>query len=206
MKALVGAFNQEKALVGAFSVIVKTNCETDGALLHTLQYLNCFISFQCGGTMVDAPCSRVGHIYRKYSPFGGAGKGDYLGRNYKRVAAVWMDEYAEFIYKRRPHYRDMDPGDISAQLELRRKLQCKPFKWFMKEVAFDLPRHYPPVEPEDFVSGEIRSVAEPGVCVDTGFKRQGETFGLEKCMKGRAGASGEQKFSLTWRKVSKKIK
>ena len=30
MKVLVGAFNQEKALVGAFSVIVKTNCETDG--------------------------------------------------------------------------------------------------------------------------------------------------------------------------------
>ena len=26
-----GAFNQEKALVGAFSVIVKTDCETDGS-------------------------------------------------------------------------------------------------------------------------------------------------------------------------------
>ena len=29
MKALVGAFNQEKALVGTFSVIVKTDFETD---------------------------------------------------------------------------------------------------------------------------------------------------------------------------------
>ena len=28
---LVGAFNQEKALVGAFSVIVKTDCEIDGS-------------------------------------------------------------------------------------------------------------------------------------------------------------------------------
>ena len=35
MKALVGAFNQEKALVGAFSVIVKTDCGTDGALHST---------------------------------------------------------------------------------------------------------------------------------------------------------------------------
>ena len=31
MKALVGAFNQEKARVGAFFVIVKTDCETDGS-------------------------------------------------------------------------------------------------------------------------------------------------------------------------------
>ena len=29
VKALVGTFNQEKALVGAFSVIVKPDCETD---------------------------------------------------------------------------------------------------------------------------------------------------------------------------------
>ena len=35
MKALLGAFNQEKALVGAFSVIVKTDCETDGSFYST---------------------------------------------------------------------------------------------------------------------------------------------------------------------------
>ena len=35
VKALEGAFNQEKALVGAFSAIVKTDCETDGALHST---------------------------------------------------------------------------------------------------------------------------------------------------------------------------
>ena len=35
MKALVGAFNQEKALVGAFSVIVKTDCGTDGSFYST---------------------------------------------------------------------------------------------------------------------------------------------------------------------------
>ena len=29
--AEVAAFNQEKALVGAFSMIVKTDCETDGS-------------------------------------------------------------------------------------------------------------------------------------------------------------------------------
>ena len=44
MKALVGAFNQEKALVGAFSVIVKTNCETDGSF-----YSNSLIAAVGGG-------------------------------------------------------------------------------------------------------------------------------------------------------------
>ena len=39
MKALVGAFNQEKALVGAFSVIVKTGCGTDGSFYSTAQDL-----------------------------------------------------------------------------------------------------------------------------------------------------------------------
>ena len=37
MKALVGAFNQEKALVGAFSVIVKTDYETDGSFYSTTE-------------------------------------------------------------------------------------------------------------------------------------------------------------------------
>ena len=32
MEALVGTFNQKSALVGAFSVIVKTDCVTDGSL------------------------------------------------------------------------------------------------------------------------------------------------------------------------------
>ena len=35
MKVLVGTFNQEKALVGAFSVIVKTGCGTDGSFYST---------------------------------------------------------------------------------------------------------------------------------------------------------------------------
>ena len=40
VKALVGAFNQEKALVGAFSVIVKIDCETDGSFYSTSPHLS----------------------------------------------------------------------------------------------------------------------------------------------------------------------
>ena len=60
MKALVGAFNQEKALVGAFSVIVKTGCETDGAL-HSTSY-DCEVSL----AVIQQPAAGIlatAHIY-----------------------------------------------------------------------------------------------------------------------------------------------
>ena len=66
-----------------------------------------------------------------------------------------MDEYAEFIYKRRPSYRPVKPGDMSEQLAIRRNLKCKDFKWFMTEVAFDLTKHYPPIEPPNLAEGEV---------------------------------------------------
>ena len=39
MKAVVAAFNQEKALVGAFSVITNLRMEIFEALISTLRYL-----------------------------------------------------------------------------------------------------------------------------------------------------------------------
>ena len=30
--------------------------------------------------MVDAPCSRIGHIYRRFAPFPNPGVGDFVGR------------------------------------------------------------------------------------------------------------------------------
>ncbi|XP_012938182.1 putative polypeptide N-acetylgalactosaminyltransferase 10 [Aplysia californica] len=162
------------------------------------QYELSFKVWQCGGTMVDAPCSRIGHIYRKFAPFPNPGVGDFVGRNYKRVAEVWMDEYAEFLYKHRPHYRNIDPGDLSAQKNIRKKLNCKPFKWFMTEVAFDLVKYYPPVEPPPLAEGEIRNNAS-NMCIDTRFKGQNRRFELQKCVRDQGGG-GEQQFEFTWHK------
>lgn len=78
-------------------------------------------------------------------------------QNLKRVAETWMDEFAEYIYQRRPEYRHLSTGDISAQKELRKQLKCKDFKWFMAAVAWDVPKYYPPVEPPPAAWGEVRS-------------------------------------------------
>ena len=66
-----------------------------------------------------------------------------------------MDEYKEYLYKRRPHYKRIDAGDLTQQKKIREDLKCKSFKWFMTEIAFDLVNVYPPVEPPDFYSGKV---------------------------------------------------
>lgn len=66
-----------------------------------------------------------------------------------------MDEYAEYIYQRRPDYRPLSVGDVRAQRELRQRLGCKSFRWFMTEVAWDLERYYPAVEPPAAAWGEV---------------------------------------------------
>ena len=43
-------------------------------------------------------------------PFPNPGVGDFISRNYKRVAEVWMDEYKEHLYKRRTAMKNTDPG------------------------------------------------------------------------------------------------
>ncbi|XP_071760409.2 polypeptide N-acetylgalactosaminyltransferase 10-like isoform X1 [Centroberyx gerrardi] len=163
------------------------------------QYEISFKVWMCGGRMEDIPCSRVGHIYRKYVPYKLPG-GISLARNLKRVAEVWMDEYAEFIYQRRPEYRHLSAGDMTVQKELRNSLDCKSFKWFMSEVAWDLPKHYPPVEPPAAAWGEVHNVGS-GMCMESKHFVSGSPIRLESCVKGRSetGWSHGQVFTFGWR-------
>ena len=61
MKALLGTFNQDKALVGAFSVIVKTDCETDGSFYSTIEDTMCHTSQLRPGWMVPELGSATSH-------------------------------------------------------------------------------------------------------------------------------------------------
>ncbi|XP_054721905.1 putative polypeptide N-acetylgalactosaminyltransferase 10 [Uloborus diversus] len=169
------------------------------------QYELSFKIWLCGGQLLDAPCSRVGHIYRKFAPFPNPGLGDFVGRNYKRVAEIWMDEYKEYLYLRRPHYRNMDAGHLSKQKRLRRKLGCKSFKWYMENVAFDQPVKFPPVEPADIAKGQIRNEVK-NVCLDTGFREQNEKVGLELCLQNDTKMLRDQNFIFSWHKDIRPLK
>lgn len=58
-----------------------------------------------------------------------------------------MDEYKEHFYTLRPELRGKPFGDITEQVEFRKKNCPKSFKWFMEEVAPDSMLHWPPPRP-----------------------------------------------------------
>jgi polypeptide N-acetylgalactosaminyltransferase len=71
-------------------------------------------------------------------------KGPIITINYKRVVEVWMDpEYKEFFYTREPMARYTELGDITEQLKLKERLQCKSFDWFMNNIAYDMLEEFP---------------------------------------------------------------
>lgn len=153
------------------------------------QYDLSFKVWMCGGEMEEVPCSRVGHIYRKFMSYSVPGGGGVIGRNLQRVVETWMDEWKEHFYRRKSYLKGKSFGDISKQLELRERLKCKNFTWFMTEVAPDILQYYPAIEPEPRVKGPIRSdVKDQCIAVIS------STFYLKDCKKGQR----HQDFLITW--------
>ncbi|CAF2632696.1 unnamed protein product [Rotaria sp. Silwood2] len=107
-----------------------------------------FRIWMCGGTLVIAPCSHVGHIFRKRSPYKWSSEVNVLVKNSIRVAEAWFDEYKS------------DYGDVTSRKLLREKLQCKSFKWYLTEVYPELS-----LPPDAIALGEIRNF-DGDFCVD----------------------------------------
>ncbi|XP_061627909.1 N-acetylgalactosaminyltransferase 7 isoform X6 [Phyllopteryx taeniolatus] len=125
--------------------------------------------WQCGGQLLFVPCSRVGHIYRLQGwqgnpPPAHVGSSPTL-KNYVRVVEVWWDEYKDYFYASRPETLTLAYGDISELKHFRQEHRCRSFKWFMEEIAYDIPLHYP-LPPKNVEWGEIRGF-ETSYCIDS---------------------------------------
>ncbi|GAB1860380.1 Polypeptide N-acetylgalactosaminyltransferase [Camponotus japonicus] len=135
-----------------------------------------FKTWMCGGTLEIVPCSHVGHIFRKRSPYKWRSGVNVLKRNSIRLSEVWLDEYAKYYYQRIGHDKG-NYGDVSERKTLRKKLGCKSFKWYLDNIYPELF-----IPGEAVASGEIRQIAS-GICIDSPGKSEDlhQPVGLYPC-------------------------
>lgn len=153
-----------------------------------------FRAWQCGGSMEIIPCSRVGHVFRNRHPYNfPGGSMNVFQKNTRRAVEVWMDDYKKYYYAAVPYAKNTDYGDISSRLELRKKLKCKPFKWYVHNV-------YPELRvPEDDDTTAFGEVKQGKDCMDTLGHTTGGTVGLFECH----GAGGNQLWNFVKNKMIK---
>jgi polypeptide N-acetylgalactosaminyltransferase len=160
-----------------------------------------FRIWQCGGNLEIIPCSRVGHVFRKRRPYSAPDGEDTMTRNSLRVAHVWMDEYKQHYFKLRPEALTVSYGDISSRVELRSKLNCKPFSWYLENIypelaltsdsAATLQRkaeaiYQPPhIRNSNFVAHYQIKLANTGLCVasEKDVKSKGSRLILKSCLR-----------------------
>uniref|UniRef100_A0A8D8ILL6 Polypeptide N-acetylgalactosaminyltransferase n=1 Tax=Culex pipiens TaxID=7175 RepID=A0A8D8ILL6_CULPI len=94
-------------------------------------------SWICGGRMLTVPCSRVAHIQKTGHPYLMKANKDVVRANSLRLAEVWMDEYKQVIFDiyGLPRYPVEEVGDVSSRKEVRRKANCKTFRYYI-ETAY----------------------------------------------------------------------
>ncbi|XP_029450039.1 polypeptide N-acetylgalactosaminyltransferase 2 [Rhinatrema bivittatum] len=146
-----------------------------------------FRVWQCGGSLEIIPCSRVGHVFRKQHPYTfPGGSGTVFTRNTRRAAEVWMDKYKNFYYAAVPSARNVPYGNIQSRLELKKKLSCKPFNWYLENV-------YPELRVPDHQDIAFGALKQGTNCLDTlGHFADGDV-GVYECHNG----GGNQEWALT---------
>ena len=71
----------------------------------------------CGGELMIATCSHVGHVFRKSTPYtfpGGTSR--IVNHNNARLAEVWLDEWKEFYFSINPGYHSLYPHHTGCSI------------------------------------------------------------------------------------------
>uniref|UniRef100_A0A1Q3G2S0 Polypeptide N-acetylgalactosaminyltransferase n=1 Tax=Culex tarsalis TaxID=7177 RepID=A0A1Q3G2S0_CULTA len=137
-----------------------------------------FKTWMCGGTLEIVPCSHVGHIFRKRSPYKWRTGVNVIKRNSVRLAEVWLDEYAKYYYQRIGNDKG-DYGDVTSRKQLREELGCKSFRWYLDNIFPELF-----IPGEAVASGEVRNMGYGNrTCLDApgGKKNLRKPVGLYPC-------------------------
>lgn len=77
------------------------NCILDNntGLFHDDLHSYFFQIWMCGGTLLTAPCSHVGHVFRKTPPYSFGPKKNVVKNNLVRMAEVWLDDFKDYYYQ-----------------------------------------------------------------------------------------------------------
>ncbi|KAJ1203189.1 hypothetical protein NDU88_006982, partial [Pleurodeles waltl] len=148
-----------------------------------------FRIWQCGGSLEVHPCSHVGHVFPKQAPYS---RSKALA-NSVRAAEVWMDEYKELYYNRNPHARKEPYGDVTERRQLRERLKCKNFQWFLENVYPEL--HVPEDAPGSY--GMLRNKGLTNYCFDYNPPNEHEVTGHRVILYGCHGMGQNQFFEYT---------
>ncbi|XP_053691775.1 polypeptide N-acetylgalactosaminyltransferase 3 [Sabethes cyaneus] len=94
-----------------------------------------FRVWQCGGEVEIAPCSHVGHLFRKSSPYTfPGGVSGILNENLARVALVWMEDWSKFFFKFNKGTEEFKSLNVSNRIALKKQLNCKSFDWYLRKI------------------------------------------------------------------------
>ena len=100
-----------------------------------------FRVWQCGGRVELLPCSRVGHIFRKRIPYSFQDNpSNVIFHNSIRTAEVVLEDYKKFFYAQaKTGNVNVNTTSLAQRKELKQRLKCKSFQWFMKNVIPEMP-------------------------------------------------------------------